>query len=82
MSPVVVHRKYRAGMVVLFSERRWEIDGVEFWLTGEKLMLRAIDTPARVTAEVWSHQVEFLGAPVSAPIPPPISSASVAQESL
>lgn len=66
MSPVIVHRKYRAGMVVLFHGRRWEIDGVEFWSTDEKLTLRALDDFGRVkTFEVWAREVEFTGDLVS-----------------
>lgn len=67
VSPVVVHRKYRAGMVVLFREKRWEIDAVEFWRGKEKLTLRALAADSRVKVfEVWSHDVEFTGALVLA----------------
>ena len=60
MSPIVVHRKYRAGMVVLFNGQRFEVDGVEFWEHDEKLTLRAIDgNDSAKTKWVWAHQVEF-----------------------
>lgn len=67
MSPLVVHRKYRAGMVVLFLGDRWEIDAVEFWASGERLQLRALDPDRRVKSyEAWAHQVEFTGELVGA----------------
>jgi hypothetical protein len=53
-------------MIVLFRERLWEVDAVEFWDSGDKLSLRAIDTQARVKVhEVWAHQVTFTGEVVS-----------------
>jgi hypothetical protein len=53
-------RAYRAGMVVLYRDRRWEVDAVEFWSHAEKLTLRSLDADGRVKSfEVWSHEVFF-----------------------
>lgn len=53
-------RAYRAGMVVRFEGRRWEIDSVEFWERDEKLSIRELDGAGRVkTREAWARNVEF-----------------------
>lgn len=66
MSPLKVFRKYRAGMVVRFEGRRWQINAVEFWETHERLSLYELDGKARVvTREVRSTDVEFTGEFVS-----------------
>lgn len=47
-------------MVVIFKDRRWEIDAVEFWEWDQRLTLREIDGAGRVrTREVWAAEVTF-----------------------
>lgn len=53
-------RAYRAGMIVRYDGRRWEVDAVEFWGSDEKLHLRELDGAGHVrTREEWARNVEF-----------------------
>lgn len=64
-------RAYRAGMVVRFDGRRWEVDCVEFWRRDEKLSLREIDGVGRVrTREVWASKVEIDAHTMPEDLPP------------